>query len=307
MLRTRLIVGTLMIAALVGLCWLDHFAAIPGAWLAPVLVAFTLLATQELLGLFAAKGLTPTAPVVYLGNLLVVLSPWGPVVGNVIGGVPGSSILKPNPVMFGLTANGILVGALAISVVLALLAEMARYEGPGRVTENLAATLFAILYLGLMLGFVVRLRLAWGIGALASLVIVVKMGDTGAYFCGKAFGRHRMTPRLSPSKTIEGAIGAIVFSVLASWAVFEWLVPITTPGVPHAGAHASVLGSIAFGVLIGIAGIFGDLAESLLKRDAACKDSSSWVPGLGGVLDMLDSILLAAPLAYACWRFGLTG
>jgi phosphatidate cytidylyltransferase len=190
---------------------------------------------------------------------------------------------------------------------MALLGEVARYEKPGRIIENLAATLFAVVYLGLMLSFAVRLRLEWGIGALASLVIVVKMGDTGAYFCGKAFGRRRMTPRLSPSKTIEGAIGAIVFSSLASWAVFEWLVPIAGPKAAcYAGANASVWGSIAFGTILGIAGILGDLAESLLKRDAACKDSSSWLPGLGGVLDVLDSVILAAPLAYACWHFGLT-
>lgn len=307
MLRTRLIVGTLLIAVLVGLCWLDHRAAIRGIWLAPALVAFALLATRELLALFAAKGLKPLAPVVYLGNLLVVLSPWGPMAAEFVRGGAVSSLEK-DPAAFGLTADGFCLAALAIAVVLALLAEMVRYEGPGRTTENLAATVLAIVYLGVMLSFAVRLRLEWGIGALASLVIVVKMGDTGAYFCGKTFGRHRMTPRLSPSKTIEGAIGAIVFSVLASWAVLEWLVPITRPqGVPYTGAGASVLGSIAFGVLIGVAGILGDLVESLLKRDAACKDSSSWVPGLGGVLDMLDSVILAAPLAYVCWRFGLAG
>jgi phosphatidate cytidylyltransferase len=273
-----------------------------------VLLAFALLATQELLTLFAAKGLKPIALIVYLGNLLLVLSPWTSlVVDGIGGGVGGRSGLGDSPVGFGLAADGYCLGALAIAVVLAFLGEMTRYVGPGRITENLAATVFAIVYLGFMLSFAVRLRLEWGMGALASLIVVVKVGDTGAYFCGKAFGRHRMTPRLSPSKTIEGAIGAIFFSSLSSWAVFQWLVPDLAHGVRSPGAPASIVGSIAFGAIIAVAGILGDLAESLLKRDAACKDSSSWVPGLGGVLDMLDSVLLAAPLAFACWRVGLIG
>lgn len=299
MLRTRLIVGASLIAALAALGWLDHRAALPGAWLMPVLVAFTLLATRELLALCAAKGLAPVAAVVYAGNLLIVLSPWA--AREVVGvEVAGASARASGAAEFAL-------GALAVAVALVLLAEMARYQGPGRIVENLGATAFALVYLGLMLSFAVRLRLEWGIGALASLVVVVKMGDTGAYFCGKAFGRHRMSPRLSPSKTLEGAVGAVVFSALASWAVFQWLVPVATNPGQVAKGPGSALPSLGYGVLLGLVGMVGDLAESLLKRDAACKDSSSWIPGLGGVLDMLDSILLAAPVAFACWRFGWIG
>ena len=304
MLRTRLMVGTLLIAALVGLCWLDHRAAVPGTWLLPVLVAFTTLASQELLTLFAAKGLRPVAASVYAGNLLVVLSPWAASAARNLESSNASAI--GDSIASGLAAEFVLA-ALAIAVALALLGEMARFGGPGRAAENLGASVFAIVYLGLLLSFAVRLRLEQGVGALASLLIVVKMGDTGAYFCGKVFGSHRMSPRLSPSKTVEGAIGAIVFSAAASWAVFQWLVPLVSPPGRIANGPGSSFAAIGFGVVLGVVGIVGDLAESLLKRDAACKDSSSWVPGLGGVLDMLDSILLAAPVAFACWRLGLVG
>lgn len=299
MLRTRLIVGVSLIAALVVLGWLDHRAALPGAWLLPVVVAFTLLATREILVLFAAKGLAPVAAVVYVGNLIVVLSPFALAV-DPQGKIP------ENAARLGGSAEPTL-WALAIAIALVLLAEMGRYRGPGKIIENLGAAIFAVVYLGFLLSFAVRLRLEWGIGALASLIVVVKMGDTGAYFCGKAFGRHRMAPRLSPNKTLEGALGAIIFSALASWAVFQWLVPYLSPPNQTPNGASTLLASLGFGILIGLVGMVGDLAESLLKRDTALKDSSSWVPGLGGVLDILDSLLVAAPVALACWRFGWIG
>jgi phosphatidate cytidylyltransferase len=148
------------------------------------------------------------------------------------------------------------------------------------------------------------LRLIWGIGALAAWVIVVKMGDVGAYIVGRMIGRHKMAPLLSPGKTIEGAVGDLAFSCLGSWLAFQYVVPRTTSTNLDAGPW---WGWIAFGLLVGGAGMIGDLAESLLKRDVGVKDSSPWLPGFGGVLDMIDSLLLAAPVAWFCWATGLVG
>jgi phosphatidate cytidylyltransferase len=150
--------------------------------------------------------------------------------------------------------------------------------------------------------------LEWGIGAFASMIIVVKMGDTGAYFFGKLFGRRKMAPVLSPNKTLEGAVGAICFSLLGAWAAAFSVVPLAPPS--HAG-HPTVispfLGWSLYAVLVCAAGMFGDLAESLLKRDVGSKNSSTWMPGLGGILDLLDSILLAAPVAHLLWDMGVVG
>jgi phosphatidate cytidylyltransferase len=309
MLRSRLILGTSLIAVLVALSWLDHRAAVPGVWLAPALVALVVLATRELLGMCEASGLKPIAPVVYAGNVLVLLSPWVPIACQAAGAACPPQ--RASALAFEgscLDASAWTLAAFVAVVILALVGEMVRYEKPGRVTADLAAAVFSVAYLGLLLSFVVRLRLTWGIGSLASLVIVVKMGDTGAYFFGKALGRHRMSPVLSPHKTVEGAFGALLFSCLASWAVFRWLVPATTPdSVRAVGLIGPIWGAIVFGLLIGGVGIVGDLAESLLKRDAARKESSTRMPGLGGVLDMLDSVILASPVAYACWHLLLIG
>ena len=96
---------------------------------------------------------------------------------------------------------------------------------------------------------------------------------------------------------IEGSAGGLAFACLGSWAAFHLLVPLG--GRPN----APVWGWLAYGLLVGTAGMLGDLAESLLKRDLGRKDSSTWMPGFGGLLDVLDSILLAAPVAYLCWAF----
>jgi phosphatidate cytidylyltransferase len=182
---------------------------------------------------------------------------------------------------------------------------MWRYRKPGGNTANLAVAIFALVYVGLMLWFAVQMRVVWGIGAIAAWVIVVKMGDTGAYTVGRLIGRHKMAPLISPGKTIEGAFGALAFACFGAWIAFRWLVPLTsTTSVDKACLG---WGWLAFGLLVGATGMLGDLAESFLKRDVGVKDSSTWMPGFGGILDILDSLLLSAPVAWFCWAGGLVG
>ncbi len=150
----------------------------------------------------------------------------------------------------------------------------------------------------------------FGLAALASWIIVVKLGDIGAYSVGRLVGRHKFAPVLSPSKTWEGAAGALLFSALGAWAVFHIGVTVGADARAHfhfLPPHSPSWGWLPFGLLMGGVGMIGDLAESLLKRDAGSKDSSRWLPGLGGLLDILDSLLLTVPLAWFCWSAGLVG
>jgi phosphatidate cytidylyltransferase len=113
------------------------------------------------------------------------------------------------------------------------------------------------------------------------------MGDTGAYFTGRLLGRHKMAPVLSPKKTWEGAAGGMVAAVL------------TALGINALGPVLHPLAAVGFGLTVGIAGLLGDLAESLIKRDCQQKDASQIMPGFGGVLDVVDAIIFAGPVAYA--------
>jgi len=315
MLRWRLPLAALIILALVGLGWLDHVAALPGVWLFPVAVVLTILATGEMRGLLAAAGLRPGGWAVHGANLLLLSGTWLPLLGTslVQGLPPGWPIFPPD--WWGAQVDWVLL-ALVAGLLLVFFAEMHRYRQPGQTIANLAGAVLAMLYVGLLMSFLVRLRLGWGVGALASLIVSVKMGDTGAYIVGRLIGRHKLAPILSPGKTVEGALGALVFSVLGAWFSFGWLVPWlaahagpTAPGLlgPADGLAAPAWGWVVFGLVIGVVGLLGDLAESLLKRDAGQKDSSHWMPGFGGVLDILDSLLLAAPVAYVCWACELVG
>jgi phosphatidate cytidylyltransferase len=292
LLRWRILLGSGLIALLAALMVLDQYSSTPGLWLLLIALAVGLAAAHELVTLLTAGGRHPPRSVIYGGTLLVIGS-------NAIG------------IVWPAVAEGHALErlawpflALAASLLLAFGVEMRRYEKPGGVIANLALAVFAVSYLGITLSFAVQLRLLGGptngIVALAALVIVVKMGDSGAYTVGRLFGRHKMAPVLSPGKTWEGAAGAVVASCLGAWLAFHLL--------PRAMGH--VLGQaswswLVFGLAVGIAGMLGDLAESLIKRDAGRKDSSTWMPGFGGVLDVLDSILLAAPVAYFCWWLGM--
>jgi len=305
MLRWRLILGVLITAVFAALCWLDVRSARPGAYLLPLTVLLGILATHELLNLFRAGGHRPKVWSMAAAALLPMAASCVPL------------LWESYPADCPVGRLGWLAAGLVAGLVVAVIGEMRGYVAnnqPGKITTNLAMLSFATLYLGGLFGFLIQLRLLSvgetpgriGMLALLSLLLVVKFGDTGAYFVGRAWGRHKLAPALSPGKTWEGAVGGLAASVGGALVA---LGPLANAlGCLETMGWGRWIGeSVVYGLLVGVAGMMGDLAESLLKRDAGVKDSSSWMPGFGGVLDMLDSILLAAPVAYACWVLGLVG
>lgn len=299
MLRWRLVLGALFIVLLVGLCWLDYHAARPGVFLLPLAAALSLAGAGELLAMFRKRGHTPLPWVVYGGALITVL-------------LAGASVYMPADWSSSVTVGrlGWLAVGLATSFAIAVVAELIRYPAQGRATSDLGVSCLAILYVGGLMGFMVQLRLLsgdpwgndgrWGMLALASLIATVKMSDTGQYWMGRMFGRHKLAPAVSPGKTWEGAAGGVVFAIGSAWLVFALS---RRSGI----AIDDVIPITSFAIAVAIAGIVGDLAESMLKRDAGVKDSSTWMPGFGGVLDLLDSLLGAAPVAYIFWALRIVG
>jgi len=182
-----------------------------------------------------------------------------------------------------------------IPLLTALVAAGATAVGVGRpdddVVRRVAVTLFPTLYLGLPLGALAAVRAQWGVPALLLLLATTVVSDTGQYYGGRMLGRRKLAPSISPKKTVEGAIAGVV----AGGAVLPLGGGWALPAVPLA-----VLAGLGFAV-VG-AGIVGDLFESLLKRSAGVKDASGLIPGHGGMLDRIDSLLFAAPVYYAVLR-----
>ncbi len=184
-------------------------------------------------------------------------------------------------------------------VMIAFVAESVRFDGHGQSLATIGGTVLAVAYIGLLGTFTIQLR--WfdgphqGLIALVYLIAVVKGSDTGAYTLGRLAGRHKLWPALSPKKTIEGAIGGVILSIVFALivaAIARHILKIPTLEWPAA---------IAFGLIVGVVGQLGDLMESMIKRDCDRKDASARVPGFGGVLDVIDSLLFAGPVAYGFW------
>ena len=292
MLRWRLLLGALLIAALVGLLWVDYTVR-PGLFVFLLALGVGAAATHEIASLVAATGHDPLLGGIYGGNMLVIASNAIPMFGT--------PAIDDQP----LERLGWPLVAFALSLLAALVAEISRYRRGGEAIVNAGLAVLAIAYVGVLLSFALQLRMLGGPSSgmlvLVALIVTVKFGDTGAYTIGRLFGRHRLAPSLSPGKTIEGAVGAIVAACAGAWLTFTYL-PMWLGTNPVERTWAWLV----FGVAVGVAGLVGDLAESLLKRDVGAKDSSALLPGFGGVLDLVDSILFAAPVAYVCALLGMT-
>ncbi|MGH7992606.1 MAG: phosphatidate cytidylyltransferase [Limisphaerales bacterium] len=165
----------------------------------------------------------------------------------------------------------------------------------------IATTLFGLMYVPWLLNFIQKINFFPGVEGryfLLYFVLITKFSDTGAYVVGSLIGRHKMVPRISPGKTWEGFVGAIVLSTAASL-VFVHFFSNQMAGMNW--FHAVVLG-----VVLSMTAVIGDLIESLFKREADVKDSGRFFPGIGGILDLLDSLLFNAPIMYLYLRHVLT-
>jgi phosphatidate cytidylyltransferase len=160
---------------------------------------------------------------------------------------------------------------------------------PGRpMVESTANTLFGAVYVGWLLGYAIWLQgRAAGPQLVLFLVGVTWAGESAAYLIGSAVGRHQLAPILSPRKTVEGAVAQVAVSIAAAAALGAWLLPA-----------CGLVGAAGAGALLGVIGQVGDLAESAIKRSIGTKDTGDLIPGHGGMLDRIDSLLFNAPVLY---------
>ena len=177
----------------------------------------------------------------------------------------------------------LLIGAMLL-LMLALFSSLELAAG----FRAAVSSFFGAAYVGGLMGFLIAVRM-WNGGEdfLMMLLIIIWAGDSFAYFAGKSFGRHKLSPAVSPNKTWEGAIAGFVFGIVAAvLCKFTFI-----PGI-------QLVHAIGLGAVVGISGQIGDLCESIVKRAAKVKDSGGMIPGHGGMLDRVDSLLFGAPAMY---------
>jgi phosphatidate cytidylyltransferase len=280
-LRHRLLLGPVLIAAMILISWLDQTlerrGMPPGSALFPVMVLASVMASRELSRILKDKGIQASKRVMTTASITGLLV----------------SCIVPEtwPATLAVAAvSSAAVGALLISL---------RFYSRHRTVEGAVAaaggTLLSFVYLGLMFGFVLAIRRHHSVWLLLWIILTTKSSDIGAFATGKAIGRHKLILWLSPGKTWEGLFGGIALSAIVGaaglWCLKQFDL-VSPERVPPAWT-----GAVA-GLIFGLTGVIGDLIASLFKRDAGLKDAGHVLPGFGGVIDVLDSALLVAPVAF---------
>jgi phosphatidate cytidylyltransferase len=288
-LRNRLTLGPVMLAVLGLTLWLDHAVqawtrsetdpGVAGVGITLFLLVVLPLGAIELARLFAAEQLKPFRLLTVAGCAALLLHAF----------CTQFDWFRP------VAASTLAFIFCSVMLLAALLRAMTRQTE--HTIAHMAGTGLAVVYIGGLAWFLIALRVKHGttlwdapfVGTtwhVVMILLAVKFTDIGAFFTGRAVGRHKLIPWLSPGKTWEGLVGGLCTAGVVG--------ALCAPQIVELG----VVKGAVFGVIIGGVGQLGDLLESMFKRDAEVKDSGTLVPGFGGVLDVIDSPLLAAPFAY---------
>jgi phosphatidate cytidylyltransferase len=282
---TRILSALVLLPLVVGAIWfLPPVATLVLALIASVLAFVEYAAIAEALG---ARIPRTTSGLAVAAACL----------GTVMVGRPSAMVMHGSASLSDavpLAAGVLEVVLMSALIVIGATAVASQRPGPD-VLRDAAASLFPAIYIGMPLGALAAIRADWLVGggreALLLLMAVIVVSDSAQYYTGRAFGRRPLSPTISPKKTVEGAVGGVVFGTIAMMVGGWWI-------------FATPRWSLAIvGAVIALLGIVGDLFESLLKRSAGLKDSSQLIPGHGGVLDRIDSWLFAAPVYYVFVRF----
>jgi phosphatidate cytidylyltransferase len=296
-----LISAAIIISVMVLLLWLDYWLGTqsvlgrPGLVLCLIGMLTAAMAASELVEMFnnVANRITQQATVgATIAMTAVAFAP---------------ALWRDYPVDCPLGRFGWSLSGIILAMVCVFLLEMRNFDtslssAKGEVIDRLGRYALVFVYLSMLFGFLVPHRLlqndnGLGLVAVVALICTVKLSDSFAYFIGKRYGTTKLAPKLSPGKTVQGSLGALLGGCVAM-AIVVYVVAPFVFGITVAKPWWWFL---AYGVVVTCAGMVGDLAESLIKRDANTKDSSRWLPGLGGVLDILDSMVFAAPVSYFLW------
>ena len=261
MSTTRVLSSIALVPVLFVVVWL-----LPPAYFTGLVIVAAAIGQHELYGMAKARGIAPLAPVGIALGAAVVINFHRPLYPHL--GWP----------YFWITL-------CVMAVLTARLFSRRPVEGA---LEDIAVTLLGVLYVALLFGFPVAIHAGpAGKTWMVFLFLVIWASDTGAYYAGTALGKHRLYEKISPKKSIEGLIGGMLASMIVAMLCSIWLV--TSIGLFEAAVLGACLAAI---------GTVGDLVESLLKRSAGVKDSGSLIPGHGGILDRMDSMLFAAPALF---------
>lgn len=272
MLRTRILIGTVLVLAISGILIGDSYFLPHAPFLMMAILILGWSGTREFWHMLPVAD-RPHAALLAVLVPLILLSNW----------TNAFFVLKSWPMMP-------VFGTFTFAFMTVIVFEMLNYTVDGGATRRIAYSVLIFIYLGLMPSFLVQLRwFARDSGlAITAAIFIPKVCDIFALLTGMAFGKHPMTPTLSPKKTWEGFAGGMIAAMIT--AIVIHTVSPTLLGTYYLAT--------LFGIIVGLAGVIGDLAESLFKRDCHTKDASATVPGFGGILDVIDSIIYAAPVAY---------